>query len=309
MSTEASSGQGLCDRFAVADVDAHIIEPPDLWTSRVSSKWGDLVPHVKYHERRQEDIWYIGEQRLFGVAAFAQAAWPEFPPSHPLTMGEALPAAVDPKARLEYMDSIGVYYQVLYPNILGFHSHVFLDTMPRDARHRVRQGVQRLARGVRLGRYATAGAHDDAAVLGRRRIRGRDAALLRDWPQGRAARGAVRQGRAAAPRRRPLGAPARPGAGDGPEHQLPRRVPGVRRRRSAHRRSAEEARLRPGDVAEPARERGRTLPRSYSAGCATGTRTSTSCRWRTVRVGSRSSPRRWTGSGSASVHTRSTRNG
>ena len=24
----------------------HINEPPDLWTSRVSSKWGDLVPHV-----------------------------------------------------------------------------------------------------------------------------------------------------------------------------------------------------------------------------------------------------------------------
>jgi len=131
MSTEATRGQALCDRFAVADVDSHVIEPPDLWTSRVSSKWGDLVPHVEYHERRQEDIWYIGERRLFGVAAFAQAAWPEFPPSHPRTMSEALPAAVDPKARLEYMDSIGVYYQVLYPNILGFHSHVFLDTMPR----------------------------------------------------------------------------------------------------------------------------------------------------------------------------------
>jgi predicted TIM-barrel fold metal-dependent hydrolase len=131
MSTEASRGHALWERFAVADVDSHIIEPPDLWTSRVSSKWGDLVPHVKYHARRQEDIWYVGGRRLFGVAAFAQAAWPEFPPSHPRTMDEALPAAVDPKARLEYMDSIGVYYQVLYPNILGFHSHVFLDTMPR----------------------------------------------------------------------------------------------------------------------------------------------------------------------------------
>ena len=30
----------------IIDTDTHVVEPPDLWTSRVSSKWGDLVPHV-----------------------------------------------------------------------------------------------------------------------------------------------------------------------------------------------------------------------------------------------------------------------
>jgi predicted TIM-barrel fold metal-dependent hydrolase len=119
----------LCQRYAVADVDSHIIEPPDLWTSRVSSKWGDLVPHVKYHERRGEDFWYVGDKKLYGVGAFAQAGWKEFPPSHPANMAEALPAAVDPKARLAYLDEHGIYYQLLYCNILGFHSHVFLKEM------------------------------------------------------------------------------------------------------------------------------------------------------------------------------------
>ena len=38
--------QALCERYAVADADSHIIEPADLWTSRISAKWGDLVPHV-----------------------------------------------------------------------------------------------------------------------------------------------------------------------------------------------------------------------------------------------------------------------
>ena len=135
MTTVQSSrdvGGAVWERYAVADVDAHIIEPPDLWTSRVSSKWGDLVPHVRFHERRQEEIWYIGDTRLFGVGAFAQAAWPEYPPSHPLRWEEALPAAVDPKARLAYMDDIGVYYQLMYPNILGFHSHVFLKELPNE---------------------------------------------------------------------------------------------------------------------------------------------------------------------------------
>lgn len=125
-------GVSLCERFAVADVDSHIIEPADLWTARVSPKWGDLVPHVRFHERRQEDIWYVGDQKLYGVGAFAQGRWPEYPPSHPKRLSEAFLPAIDPKARLEYMDETGVYYQVMYPNILGFHSHVFLKNMPHE---------------------------------------------------------------------------------------------------------------------------------------------------------------------------------
>jgi len=122
----------LCERYAVADVDSHIIEPADLWTSRVSPKWGALVPHVRFHERRQEDVWYIGDKKLYGVGAFAQAGWPEFPPSHPKRLAEAIPAAIDPRERLAYMDQVGVYYQVMYCNILGFHSHVFLNEMPHE---------------------------------------------------------------------------------------------------------------------------------------------------------------------------------
>jgi predicted TIM-barrel fold metal-dependent hydrolase len=125
-------GVALCERYAVADVDSHIIEPADLWTSRVPAKWGDLVPHVRFHERRQEDIWYIGGRKLYGVGAFAQAGWPQFPPSHPKRLADAIPAAVDPRQRLAYLDQMGIYYQVMYCNILGFHSHVFLNEMPRE---------------------------------------------------------------------------------------------------------------------------------------------------------------------------------
>src|SRR6516164_5734090 len=122
----------LCERYAVADVDSHIIEPADLWTSRLDSKWGDLIPHVRFHERRQEDYWYVGDQKLYGVGAFAQARWPEYPPSHPRSLDDAFLPALDAHARLGYMDEIGVYYQVMYPNILGFHSHVFLESMPPE---------------------------------------------------------------------------------------------------------------------------------------------------------------------------------
>jgi predicted TIM-barrel fold metal-dependent hydrolase len=132
MADEATGETMLCERYAVADADSHIIEPADLWTSRVNHKWGDLIPHVRFHERRQEDVWYIGDKKLYGVGAFAQAGWPEFPPSHPKRLADALPAAIDPAKRLKYMDEAGVYYQLMYPNILGFHSHVFLSKMPRE---------------------------------------------------------------------------------------------------------------------------------------------------------------------------------
>jgi uncharacterized protein len=132
MAVVEAGGVDLCERYAVADVDAHIIEPADLWTARVPAKWGDLVPHVRFHERRQEDYWYVGDRKLYGAGAFAQAGWPEFPPSHPRRLDQALAAAVDPTARLAYMDEMGIYYQVLYPNIVGFHSHVFLTEMPTE---------------------------------------------------------------------------------------------------------------------------------------------------------------------------------
>lgn len=131
MAVDPTSRVALCERYAVVDADAHVIEPPDLWTSRLPAKWGDLIPHVKV-DRRGEERWYIGNRKLFGVGAFAQAGWPEFPPSHPQRYDQALPAAVDPKARLAYMDEMGVYYQLLYCNILGFHSHVFLNEMPHE---------------------------------------------------------------------------------------------------------------------------------------------------------------------------------
>ena len=37
---------GITDRIKVIDIDTHISEPEDLWTSRLSAKWGDRVPHV-----------------------------------------------------------------------------------------------------------------------------------------------------------------------------------------------------------------------------------------------------------------------
>ena len=50
--------------------------------------------------------------------------YPNFPP----TIEQADPGAWSPGPRLERLDEYGVYGQVLYPNLLGFHTHAFLST-------------------------------------------------------------------------------------------------------------------------------------------------------------------------------------
>ena len=46
----------IAKEFRVVDTDTHVIEPYDLWTSRISvEKYGDLVPHVRFDEELQQE--------------------------------------------------------------------------------------------------------------------------------------------------------------------------------------------------------------------------------------------------------------
>jgi predicted TIM-barrel fold metal-dependent hydrolase len=105
----------------VIDVDTHVIEPYDLWTSRVSTaRWGDKVPHVRWDETRQADVWLSGEDVLGPAASAAQAGWKNAPPQHPPRLGDVDPVVWRNVDRLKLMDQYGIHAEVLYPNIAGF---------------------------------------------------------------------------------------------------------------------------------------------------------------------------------------------
>ena len=121
--------------LSIIDADSHVTEPLDLWTSRVDvGRWGDLVPHVEWNESRQQDWWFIGSTPLVGVGMTALAGWSDYLPSYPPTFAEVDPAATQPNARLDRLDSYGITSQILYPNILGFYAQVVLGLDDSDLR-------------------------------------------------------------------------------------------------------------------------------------------------------------------------------
>src|SRR4051812_3148008 len=106
----------------IIDTDTHVVEPPDLWTSRLSSKWGELVPHVRWDDAVGEEAWFTGNQRLGAVGGPAMAGWHEHPPFHPRRWAETDPTAWDAGKRLALMDEYGIHAQILYPNVAVFNA-------------------------------------------------------------------------------------------------------------------------------------------------------------------------------------------
>ncbi|EME20901.1 amidohydrolase family protein [Rhodococcus triatomae] len=107
----------------IIDTDTHVVEPPDLWTSRVSTKkWGDLVPHVRWDEERGDEAWFVSGTRMSAVGSPAMAGWHEYPPNCPPRFADADPRSWDPAKRLGLMDDYGIHAQILYPNVAVFSS-------------------------------------------------------------------------------------------------------------------------------------------------------------------------------------------
>jgi predicted TIM-barrel fold metal-dependent hydrolase len=117
----------------IIDADTHIIEPYDLWTSRVSvSRWGDLVPHVVWSDERQCEIWVSGDQWLGLGAGVGVAGYEKAPPDFPPRWGDIKPEVWRAADRLEVMTRYGIYAAILYPNISGFGAGNFVRTAGKD---------------------------------------------------------------------------------------------------------------------------------------------------------------------------------
>jgi predicted TIM-barrel fold metal-dependent hydrolase len=114
----------LFERHRVIDVDTHITEPPDVWTSRVSSKWGNQIPHIE--RLGNKDVWIVAGRPSVPPGMVTMAGFDGTIPDFRDTFDELPKSSHDAAARLEHMDREGIWAQVLYPNVGGFGSGAFL---------------------------------------------------------------------------------------------------------------------------------------------------------------------------------------
>jgi predicted TIM-barrel fold metal-dependent hydrolase len=128
----------------VLDVDTHLTEPGDLWTSRAPAKYKDLVPRVEVfkegvstefqlgprHATEGTHVWVVGENAVLGFAGGGSVVNRHNVKVHgeefmhwPLT--EVSPAASFIEPRLAIMDEVGIWGQIVYPNVVGFGGQQF----------------------------------------------------------------------------------------------------------------------------------------------------------------------------------------
>jgi len=111
-------------KYGLISVDDHVQEPPDLWTSRLSKKWGERIPRLERAADGAERWVVDGQTVLDGHAAKAGALMTDRN-REPARWEEVPPAAYRPSERLKAMDDAGVDYSVLYPTVPGMAGEVF----------------------------------------------------------------------------------------------------------------------------------------------------------------------------------------
>jgi predicted TIM-barrel fold metal-dependent hydrolase len=132
----------------IIDVDTHLTEPGDIWTSRAPKEYAELVPRIvatddlgpammaqvreqsMLGQTSKQSVWVVGEGTVLGPAGSGSvinrqnekvrgSIFMEWP------LGEGSAAASFVAPRVAMMDALGVYAQVIYPNVVGFGGQNF----------------------------------------------------------------------------------------------------------------------------------------------------------------------------------------
>ena len=112
-------------KHALISVDDHVLEPPNLWTDRLSKgKWGDRIPRLERTSDGAERWVVDGKVLLDGHPAKAGALMADRN-QEPRRWDEVPQAAYVPSERLKAMDTSGVDYSVLYPSVAGLAGEAF----------------------------------------------------------------------------------------------------------------------------------------------------------------------------------------
>ena len=110
--------------YTIIDVDTHVTEVADLGTERLPAYIRDAGPRVETDTRGRE-WWMIGGKRTVPIGLTATARVGDMKDSSK-GYSDVHPGAFDADERLKYMDEMGIWAMVLYPNVGGFGAQQFL---------------------------------------------------------------------------------------------------------------------------------------------------------------------------------------
>jgi predicted TIM-barrel fold metal-dependent hydrolase len=120
------------DRIRVIDTDTHLTEPHDMWTSQAPASMVDRMPHVVDIDGVAQwviDDTVLGRAGSGGVIGRDGSKISARKGLFEWTIDDVHQGAYDPVARLEMMDQMGIWAEVLYPNVIGLGGQGIADVV------------------------------------------------------------------------------------------------------------------------------------------------------------------------------------
>lgn len=121
----------------IVSADDHVVEPPDLWVSRLPAKYKDIGPrivrekgmvhladgdftYVKSDEGEAVDTWYYEDLRIPSTIPGAAVGYElDDMEMKVMTFDQMRPGCFDQKARLADMDVAGIEASLCFPNLFA----------------------------------------------------------------------------------------------------------------------------------------------------------------------------------------------
>ncbi len=112
-------------------VDDHVIEPADVWSSRVPARMREAAPHVIEEDGRE--FWVYEGQRsltmgLNSVAGRPRDQWG----LEPARFSDMIPGSYDPRERARDLLANGILASVNFPSLPGFGGRLFAQFKDRE---------------------------------------------------------------------------------------------------------------------------------------------------------------------------------
>lgn len=127
----------VLDDIKIIDVDAHISEPHDLWSSRAPASLKDRLPRVVDGDDGQR-IWVVEDHQLAstnpGSVVRHDGQKSQSLDFFDWKLEDVHRASWDMKARVEVLDETGIYAQIIYPNLAGFGNQNFMKVEDQELR-------------------------------------------------------------------------------------------------------------------------------------------------------------------------------